>query len=96
MVEVKAGVSFYANDAEVKNPYTFNEIGEFNVVAKKSGYKDSNVWTIKVIEERVSRDNKKLIIETVGGITSVRSQEKPTIHVDRVQKTVKTLRSLSR
>lgn len=89
MVEVKAGVSFYANDAEVKNPYTFNEIGEFNVVAKKSGYKDSNVWTIKVIEERVSRDNKKLIIETVGGITSVRSQEKPTIHVDRVQKTVK-------
>ena len=66
VAEVKAGVSFYVNDTEVKNPYTFNEVGEFNVVAKKSGYKDSNVLTIKVVE-----GSKKLIIKTVSGLTDV-------------------------
>lgn len=73
VVAIEEGVSFYVGSTEVKNPYTFNEVGEFKVVAKKKGYKESNTLIIKVIEGNIvgPGDKGKLIISVVGGVTEV-------------------------
>jgi len=73
VVVIEEGVSFFVGSTEVKNPYTFNEVGEFKVVAKKKGYKESNTLIIKVIEGNIvgPGDKGKLIISVVGGVTEV-------------------------
>ncbi|WP_410878106.1 hypothetical protein [Myroides sp. DW712] len=73
VVEVEEGVSFYVDGKEVTNPYTFTELGEFKVVAKKKGYKDSNTLIIKVVEGYIvgPEDKGKLTISVVGGVTEV-------------------------
>ena len=73
VVEVEEGVSFYVDGKEVKNPYQFTELGDFKVVAKKKGYKDSNTLIIKVVEGHIvgPGDKEKLTISVVGGVTEV-------------------------
>lgn len=66
VIEVDSGVSFYVNEAEVKNPYVFTELGTFHVVAKKSGYKDSNTLVVEVVEDDAPETEKKLIIRVEG------------------------------
>lgn len=83
VVEVEEGVSFYVNETEVKNPYTFKELGEFKVVAKKNGYKESNTLIIKVIEGDIvgPGDKEKLVLSVVGGETEVEVGDLVTFEV---------------
>ncbi len=48
LVEIESGVSFYVDGIESENPYTFDRVGEFKVVANKKGYKESEPLIIKV------------------------------------------------
>ena len=44
-------VQLFANEVLITNPHTFDTKGTYQVIAKKTGYKDSNVVTIQVKEE---------------------------------------------
>ncbi len=44
----KVDASIYVENALVKNPVKFDKAGDFSVVAKKEGFKNSNSLTIKV------------------------------------------------
>ncbi|WP_410878104.1 hypothetical protein [Myroides sp. DW712] len=81
VIEIDTDVSFYINDVEVKNPYTFTELGTFDVVAKKNGYKDSNTLTIIVVEEKEAIDEEKLTIRVVGEVTEVMAEDKVVFEV---------------
>ncbi|MGS4346236.1 hypothetical protein ACKUSY_11715 [Myroides odoratus] len=66
VIAIDTGISFYINDEEAKNPYTFTELGTFHVVAKKSGYKDSNTLVVQVVEDDATETGKKLTIRVSG------------------------------
>lgn len=60
--------AFYIEDREVKNPVKFDRLGVFYVVAKKEGFKDSNVLKVFVHEEAVEEiPNDKPIFFTLDG-----------------------------
>lgn len=67
LIEMEDGVKFYADGKEISNPHVFEEVGEYNVIAKKKGYKDSNVLVVKV-GEAVS---KSLTVSLSDGRTEV-------------------------
>ncbi|MGS4346237.1 hypothetical protein ACKUSY_11720 [Myroides odoratus] len=69
LVGVSSGVSYYVDGTEVGDSYIFNELGEFKVVAKKKGYRESNMLIIKVIEQI---NKGKLVVSVVGGETEVK------------------------
>ncbi|MDM1043779.1 Omp28-related outer membrane protein [Myroides sp. 1354] len=49
-----ADAKLFVNDAEIsENPYTFTTEGTYTVMAKKDGYKNSNIVTIKVFKDEV-------------------------------------------
>ncbi|WP_413510943.1 lipocalin family protein [Myroides odoratus] len=52
--EVIEGTQIYVNGKQGKNPFKFTEKGEYKVIAKKGGYKDSNELTITVLESMVA------------------------------------------
>ncbi|WP_410878102.1 hypothetical protein [Myroides sp. DW712] len=68
LVWINSGVSYYVDGTEVGDSYTFNELGEFKVVAKKKGYRESNTLIIKVIEQI---NKGKLVVSVVGGVTEI-------------------------
>ncbi|MEC4115205.1 hypothetical protein VSO92_13960 [Myroides pelagicus] len=46
--EIVEQVDIYIDDVKQNNPYTFKKEGDYKVIAKKSGYKDSNSLVISV------------------------------------------------
>ena len=49
-----ADAKLFVNDAEIsENPYTFTTEGTYTVMAKKEGYKNSNIVTIKVFKDEI-------------------------------------------
>ena len=65
--KAEAGTDLYVGGEKVSNPYTFTKVGEFKVQAKKKGFNDSNVLTVKVSDEDViGPDPKKLVLSVVG------------------------------
>lgn len=68
--KAEAGTDLYVAGEKVSNPYTFTKKGEFKVQAKKNGFNDSNVLTVKVSEKDVvgpEPDPKTLVLSVVGG-----------------------------
>ncbi|WP_060873987.1 hypothetical protein [Myroides odoratus] len=66
--KAEAGTDLYVAGEKVSNPYTFAKVGEFKVQAKKNGFNDSNVLTVKVSEKGgVTPDPKTLVLSVVGG-----------------------------
>lgn len=60
--------AFYIEDRQVNNPVKFDRLGVFYVVAKKEGFKDSNVLKVFVHEETVEdTPNDKPIFFTLDG-----------------------------
>ncbi|WP_158961763.1 hypothetical protein [Myroides fluvii] len=70
-IEMEDGVKFYADGKEISNPHVFEEVGEYNVVAKKRGYKDSNVLVVKVGEIEEPGVRKSLTVSLSDGRTEV-------------------------
>lgn len=66
--KAEAGTDLYVAGEKVSNPYTFTKKGEFKVQAKKNGFNDSNVLTVKVSDKDVvGPDPKTLVLSVVGG-----------------------------
>jgi len=57
--KAEAGTDLYVAGEKVSNPYTFAKVGEFKVQAKKNGFNDSNVLTVKVSEKDIVGPGKK-------------------------------------
>ncbi|EHQ42122.1 hypothetical protein [Myroides odoratus] len=71
--KAEAGTDLYVAGEKVSNPYTFTKKGEFKVQAKKNGFNDSNVLTVKVSDKDVvgpDPDPKKLVL-SVAGVSEV-------------------------
>ena len=60
------GVSFYLGETKLTNPYKFDAKGEYKVVAKKEGFKDSAAITVKVTEAEEPGTEKKTLTLTVA------------------------------
>lgn len=48
--ESESGAELYIDTEKITNPYVFDTEGEFQVIAKKQGFTDSNIVTITVTE----------------------------------------------
>lgn len=55
------GVSFYQGDTKLTNPHTFTTKGEYKVVAKKEGFKDSPAITVTV-KDVVAPEDPQLVL----------------------------------
>lgn len=56
------GVKFYSAGKELQNPHKFAAKGEYNVIAKKTGYLESAAITVTVTEEGVITEPKQLTL----------------------------------
>lgn len=61
----KVDASIYVGNTLVKNPVKFDKTGDFSVVAKKEGFKNSNLLTIKVKDKVLSQLTLKPSSDTV-------------------------------
>ncbi|TDS62100.1 hypothetical protein [Myroides indicus] len=62
--KVESGAEFYIGSDKISNPHKFDAAGEYKVVAKKEGFKDSNAVTVKVTKEGVDPEPEaKLVLE---------------------------------
>ncbi|MDR0230183.1 MAG: hypothetical protein LBI72_14155 [Flavobacteriaceae bacterium] len=77
--KVVTGTDTYVNDVKGTNPYKFDKEGEYKVVSKKTGYKDSNVVTIKVAKGDVKPEEKTLVL--AADVTKVTEGGKVTFTV---------------
>ena len=55
----------FIGETEITSPYVFNEVGSFNVVAKKEGYTDSNILEINVSEEKFEQLNLVVDLQSI-------------------------------
>lgn len=66
--KAETGTELYVDGVKAANPHTFSKVGEFKVQAKKNGFNDSNVLTVKVSEKGgVTPDPKTLVLSVSGG-----------------------------
>lgn len=68
----ETGAEFYIGADKISSPHTFDTAGEYKVVAKKEGFKDSNVVTVKVTKEGgVDPDPETLVLKAAPATVSV-------------------------
>ncbi|MGQ8868273.1 hypothetical protein [Myroides sp. TSA_177.3] len=69
--KAEAGTDLYVAGEKVSNPYTFTKKGEYKVQAKKNGFNDSNVLTVKVSEKDIVTPDPKTLVLSVAGASEV-------------------------
>jgi plastocyanin len=81
--KAESGAEFYIGSDKISNPHTFDTEGEYKVVAKKEGFKDSNVVTVKVTKEGdVTPDPKTLVLKASPATVSVGETVNFTVQAD--------------
>ena len=78
--KAETGTDLYVDGVKAANPHTFSKVGEYKVQAKKNGFNDSNVLTVKVSEKggvdpEPEPDPKTLVLSVVGGTEAIAGQE---------------------
>ncbi len=78
--KAEAGAELYIGTDKISNPHTFDAAGEYKVVAKKEGFKDSNVVTVKVTKEG-EPGTETLVLKAVPATVSVGGTVNFTVQV---------------
>lgn len=78
----KIDATIYVDDKEVINPVVFELSGEFDVVAKKEGYQNSNLLTINVVDKEVVRS--ELVLTTTESTVKVGAKVSFVITADNM------------